>query len=179
MSSVDINLYLLIENLCFFLFATAFTLIVSQGWKNAKPYTLPLPFPWWYKWWFLPVQILGVFLPLPVMLLWGVWWKHQNVLVVLGWYFIILGLQILTESLTLKKLQNVVWVMVPYIYLPYRFWQLYEGFTLLSSEPDLLWVRYLLIFELCLWVVNYVIDVSQLPRLFRWEAGSSEGTSSN
>jgi hypothetical protein len=174
MSSVDINLSLLLENLCFFLIATTFILIVSRGWKNAKPYTLP--FPSWYKWWFLPVQLLGGLLPLLVMLLWGLWWKYQSVLVVLGWYFIILGLQVLTEILTLRKLQNVVWVMVPYIYLPYRFWQLYEGFTLLSSEPDLVWVRYLLIFEVLLWLVNYLIDVSQLPRLLRWEVSSSSET---
>lgn len=178
MNSVDINLYLFLENLCFFLIATTFTLIVSQGWKNAKPYTLPLPFPSWYKWWLLPVQILGGLLPLPVMLLWGLWWQHQNVVLVIGWYYIILVLQILTEIWTLRKLQNVVWVMVPYIYLPYRLWQLYEGFTLLSSEPNVLWVRYFLIFELLLWLGNYVIDVSQLPRLFRWEVTSSTPNSS-
>ncbi|MBD2446697.1 hypothetical protein H6G76_05850 [Nostoc sp. FACHB-152] len=178
MNSLDINLYLFIENICFFLIATAFTLIVSQGWKNAKPYTLPLPFPAWYKWWLLPVQILGVIPPLLAILLYGLWWKSQSVLVVLGWYFIILGLQILTEILTLRKLQNVVWVMVPYIYLPYRLWQLYEGLTFLSSDPSLLWVRYLLIFELLLWLGNYAIDVSQLPRLFRWE-GSLPSDSNN
>ncbi|WP_253274536.1 hypothetical protein [Nostoc sp. PCC 7107] len=111
------------------------------------------------------------------MLLWGVWWKHSAVLAVLGWYFIILGLQILFEVVTLRKLQNVIWVLVPYIYLPYRFWKLYEGLTLLGSEPELLWVRYLLMFELVLWIVNYAIDVSQLPRLFRWEVDSTSLTS--
>jgi hypothetical protein len=62
--------------------------------------------------------------------------------------------------------------MVPYIYLPYRFWQLYEGLTLLDSKSELQWVRYLLVFELALWIVNYAIDVSQLPRLLRWEVKS-------
>lgn len=172
MNGLNINLYLFLENLLFFTLSTLFIWVVAQGWKNTKPYTLPLPFPWWYKWWFLPIQLLGVLLPLPVMLLWGVWWKQAAVLAVLAWYFIILGLQILFEVLTLRKFQNVVWVMVPYIYLPYRFWQLYEGLTLLGSQPELLWVRYFLIFELVLWIVNYVIDVSQLPRLFRWEVSS-------
>ena len=64
--------------------------------------------------------------------------------------------------------------MVPYIYLPYRFWQLYEGLTLLDSTSELQWVRYLLIFELVMWIVNYAIDVSQLPRLFRWEVQSND-----
>jgi len=103
------------------------------------------------------------------MLLWGVWWSDRTVLTVLGWYFIVLGLQIISERVALRELQNVVWVMVPYIYLPYRFWQLYEGLTILGSETKWLWVRYLLIFQLVLWIINYAIDVSQLPRLFRWE----------
>ncbi|MBE9006807.1 hypothetical protein IQ259_17470 [Fortiea sp. LEGE XX443] len=179
MNSLNINLYLFLENLLFFTVATSFILIVSRGWKNAKPYILPLPFPWWYRWWFLSVQVLGVLLPLPVMLLWGVWWQYGIVLAVFGWYFIILGLQILFEVLTLRKLQNVVWIMVPYIYLPYRFWQLYEGLTLLGSTPELLWIRYLLILELVRWIVNYAIDVSQLPRLFRWEVSSASATIDN
>ncbi|BAY18661.1 hypothetical protein NIES21_45090 [Anabaenopsis circularis NIES-21] len=179
MNGVNINLYLLLENLFFLTVATSLTGILSRVWKHTKPYTLPLPFPWWYKWWFLSIQLLGVLLPLPIMLLWGVWLKHSTVLAVLGWYFIILGLQILFEVVTLRKLQNVVWVLVPYIYLPYRFWQLYEGSTLLGSEPELLWVRYLLIFEMVLWIVNYAIDVSQLPRLFRWEVDSTSLTANS
>ncbi len=169
MTSLNINLYLLVENLIFFIIATLFIVVVNWGWRNTKTYTLPLPFPGWYKIWFGSVQVFGILLPLVVMLLWGVWWNDRTVLSVFGWYFIVLGLQIISERVTLRELQNVVWVMVPYIYLPYRFWQLYEGVTILSSENKLVWVRYFLIFELVLWIVNYAIDVSQLPRLFRWE----------
>ncbi|WP_445633894.1 Lycopene cyclase domain-containing protein [Nostoc sp. DSM 114161] len=169
MTSLNINIYLFLENLIFFVIATLFIVVVNWGWKNTKTYTLPLPFPSWYKIWFGSVQVFGILLPLVVMLLWGVWWSDRTVLTVLGWYFIVLGLQIISERVALRELQNVVWVMVPYIYLPYRFWQLYEGITILGSETKLLWVRYLLIFQLVLWIINYVIDVSQLPRLFRWE----------
>lgn len=177
MTSFNINLYLFLENLVFFVIATFFIVVVNRGWKDTKPYTLPLPLPAWYKVWFLSVQLLGGLLPLVVMLLWGVWWSDRTVLTVLGWYFIVLGLQILSEIVTLRQLQNVVWVMVPYIYLPYRFWQLYEGLTLLGSENKLLWVRYLLIFELVLWMVNYALDISQLPRLLRWEVKSNSDAS--
>ncbi|MDZ8188051.1 MAG: hypothetical protein RMX96_24760 [Nostoc sp. ChiSLP02] len=169
MNLLNINLYLFLENLIFFVIATLFILVVSWGWKNTKVYTLPLPFPDWYKIWFGSIQVLGIVLPLIVMLLWGVWWGDRTVLTVLGWYSIVLVLQIISETLALRKLQNVVWVMVPYIYLPYRFWQLYESLTILGSQTKLLWVRYLLIFLLVLWIINYLIDVSQLPRLFRWE----------
>ncbi|MEH2458473.1 hypothetical protein [Nostoc sp.] len=123
------------------------------------------------------MQLLGIVLPLVAMLLWGVWWGDRSVLTVLGWYFIVLGLQIISETVTLRQLQNVVCVIVPYIYLPYRFWQLYEGLTLLDSKSELLWVRYLLVFELVVWIVNYAIDVSQLPRLFRWEVKSNSDVS--
>ncbi|MEH2452857.1 hypothetical protein [Nostoc sp.] len=167
MTSLNINLYLFLENLVFFIIATLFIVVVNWGWKDTKPFTIPLPLPSWNKVWFLSVQLLGVLLPLVAMLLWGVWWGDRTVLTVLGWYFIMLGLQIISEIVTLRQLQNVVWVMVPYIYLPYRFWQLYEGLTLLGSKSELLWVRYLLVFELVLWIVSYAINLSQSPRLFR------------
>ncbi|MBW4617678.1 MAG: hypothetical protein KME21_31710 [Desmonostoc vinosum HA7617-LM4] len=175
----NINLYLLLENLLFFVVATSFLAVVNWGWKNTKPFTLPLPLPDWYKIWFLTVQILGGLLPLVVMLLWGVFWGDRQVLTVLGWYFIMLGLQILSEIVTLRNLQNVIWVMVPYLYLPYRFWQLYEGLTIIGSDTDLLWIRYLLILELVVWIVNYALDVSQLPRLLRWEVIASDQVSQN
>lgn len=59
--------------------------------------------------------------------------------------------------------------MVPYLYLPYRIWQLYEGWILLGSAGELMWVKNLLLVEIVLWTVNYALDVAQLPRLLRWE----------
>ncbi|MBD3563387.1 hypothetical protein H6S82_31790, partial [Planktothrix sp. FACHB-1355] len=94
---------------------------------------------------------------------------YSSVLTVLIPYFVMLGLQILSEILTLRQFRTVVWVMVPYLYLPYRVWQLYEGLKFLSPETDLIWIRYLLIVEIVLWSGNYALDLAQLPRLFRWE----------
>jgi hypothetical protein len=105
--------------------------------------------------------------------------KWQKNLVVWTFGITLLGLQILSEIVTLRQVQNVVWVMVPYIYLPYRFWQLYEGIRFLGSETELLWIRYLLVFELVLWIVNYLLDVSQLPKLFRWEVTEKSQISIN
>jgi hypothetical protein len=165
----NINLYLLLENLLFFLFATFFLVVVGWAWRDVKPFNLPEPLPGWFKIWFGTVQLLGGLLPLLVMLLWGGLWGYTSVLTVLGWYFVMLGLQILSEVLTLRKFHNVVWVMVPYLYLPYRLWQLYEGLTILGSASELLWIRYLLVLEIVIWTGNYALDLSQLPRLFRWE----------
>ncbi|WP_253274535.1 hypothetical protein [Nostoc sp. PCC 7107] len=50
MNGVNINLYLLLENLLFLTVATSWIGILSRVWKHPKPYTLPLPFPWWHKW---------------------------------------------------------------------------------------------------------------------------------
>lgn len=80
-----------------------------------------------------------------------------------------LGLQILSEIFTLRQFKTLVWVMVPYLYLAYRFWQLYEAWKFLSFETDLAWVRNLLLLEIVVWIGNYVLDVTQLPRLLRWE----------
>jgi hypothetical protein len=169
MTSININFYLFLENLLFFLVATSFFVVVGWAWRHAKPFNLPEPLPGWFKIWFGTIQVLGVLLPLVVMLLWGVLWGYSSVLTVLSWYFVMLGLQILSEIVTLRQLHNVVWVMVPYLYLPYRIWQLYEGLTILGFESELLWIRNLLVLEIVLWTGNYALDLSQLPRLFRWE----------
>lgn len=162
------SLTLVIENAIFLTVATAFLAIVGWAWRRLKPFELPHPLPEWFKGWFLTVQVVGGVLPLVVMLLWGVWWGYFSVLTVLMSYFVMLGLQVLFEVATLRWFHSVVWVMVPYLYLPYRIWQLYEGLLLLSPESDLMWIRYLLILEIVLWTLNYALDLSQLPRLFRW-----------
>lgn len=169
MTSLNTNLYLFLENLLFLVIATSFIVIVGWAWRHSKPFSLPEPLPAWFKIWFGTVQVVGIVLPLLGMLLWGVWWGYSSVLTVLIWYFVMLGLQILSEILTLRQFHSVVWVMVPYLYLPYRIWQLYEGLTLLSPESELMWVRNLLIVEIVLWIANYALDVTQLPRLLRWE----------
>jgi hypothetical protein len=168
MTSPNINLYLLIENLVFFILATFFLVVVGWAWRNAKPFSLPQPLPGWFKIWFGTVQVLGVLVPL-LVIVWGVWWRDSRILTGLIPYFVMLGLQILSEILTLRQFHTVVWVMVPYLYLPYRFWQLYEGWKFLSSETDLVWLQNLLLVEIVLWIGNYVLDVTQLPKLLRWE----------
>lgn len=160
---------LMFENLLFFAFATFFLAIVGWAWKQTKPFYLPEPLPEWFKIWFGTVQIIGGLLPLLAMFFWGVWRGYSSVLTVLVSYFVMLGLQITSEIVTLRYFHSVVWVMVPYLYLPYRFWQLYEGLTLLNPQPDLMWVRNLLVVNLVLWILNYALDLSQLPRLLRWE----------
>lgn len=169
MTSLNTNLYLFLENLVFFVFATSFTIIVGWAWRKTKPITLPEPLPGWFKIWFGTVQVVGVLIPLLAMLLWGVWWRYASVLTVFASYFLMLGLQILSEFATLRRFQSVTWVMVPYLYLPYRVWQLYEGVGILTPESELTWMRNLLIVEIVLWTANYILDVTQLPRLFDWE----------
>ncbi len=173
---MNTNLYLLLENLLFLVLTTSFIVIVGWAWRHSKPFSLPEPLPEWFKVWFGTVQVMGVLLPLLAMLVWGVWWGYSSVLTVLSWYFVMLGLQILSEILTLRQFHSVVWVMVPYLYLPYRIWQLYEGLTLLSPEPELIWIRNLFTFEIVLWTLNYALDLSQLPRLLRWEVQENSDT---
>ena len=168
MTLFDINWKLFLEDLIFLVLSTSFFVFVGWAWRHLKPMSLPEPLPGWFKIWFGTVQVLGGLLPLLVMLLWGVVWGHDRVLTVLLSYYLMLGLQIIFESLTLRRYQSVVWVMVPYLYLPYRICQLYEGLTLVGFEAELMWVRYFLILQIIVWTVNYVLDVSQLPRLFGW-----------
>jgi len=59
--------------------------------------------------------------------------------------------------------------MIPYLYVPYRLWQLYQGLMLLPPQPELRGVRNLLLIEIVLWIISYGLALAQLPRLFRWE----------
>lgn len=160
------NLNLFSENFLFFAIATAFFVLVGWAWRNAKPYNLPQPLPDWFKVWFLTVQIGGGGLPL-LALIWGIWQGYASVVTILISYFVMLGLQILSESVSLRRFRSVVFVMVPYLYLPYRIWQLYQGMMLLSLADELF--RSLLQVELVLWTLSYALNLSQLPRLLHWD----------
>ncbi|MFH7029737.1 MAG: hypothetical protein ACHBN1_31350 [Heteroscytonema crispum UTEX LB 1556] len=175
MTSLNIYLKLLLENLLFVTLATSFFVFVGWVWRDSKPFSIPQPLPPWFKVWLSIVLVVGLALPVVVMLLWGVWWGYYQVGIVLASYFLMLGLQILSEKVTVNKFQSCVWVTIPCVYLPYRFWQLYEGLGLLSPEPQLMWVRNLLILEIVLWIFNYGVHLSQLPRLLRWDGERGRG----
>lgn len=158
---------LLYENVLFVAVATSFLVGVGWAWRKAKPYDLPQSLPDWFRVWFLIVQIGGVVLPL-VALVWSVWQGYSIVTAVLASYFLMLALQILSESVSLRRFHSTVFVMVPYLYLPYRVWQLYEG-LMETSSTDTVWIQRLLLFEIVLWIANYALDLAQLPRLLRWD----------
>jgi hypothetical protein len=103
------------------------------------------------------------------MILSVVLWGYTGLFTVLVSYFLMLGLQILTTSIALRQFHHVVWVMIPYLYVPDRLWQMYDGLQLLDSTNQVWWIENLLILEICLWSGNYLINLSQLPRLWLWE----------
>ncbi|WP_222597830.1 hypothetical protein [Euhalothece natronophila] len=156
---------------------------MAYYWRIAKPFSIPQT-PNWFRPWFILVQVLGVLFPLIALILWGIWWRNTIVLFIFASYFLILGLQILTETIMLRQFQTVAWVAIPYFYVPYRVWQLYQGLITIgdivipnkkqqpkssgsillpSSSQDgctteLNWNDY-----------NYCLNLLQLPLLFRWE----------
>jgi hypothetical protein len=158
---------LVIENGAFLAIANVFLLIAAWAWRDAKPYHLPDPLPGWFRYWFLTVQIFGT-IPPAIALGWGIYQGNEGVIAIFTAYFVLLGIQILTEVLALRQFHSVIWVMVPYLYVGYRLWQLYEGVHLLDLE-HLAWLRFLLLGEMALWSGNYLLDLAQLPRLLRWE----------
>lgn len=164
----DVNLNLFYENVLFLTTATAFFGLVSWAWRNTKPNELLNPVPDWFKVWFLTVQIGGVLLPL-VALIWSIWQGKFGIVTLLVSYFLLLRLQLLSESLSLRQFRSVIVVMVPYLYLPYRIWQLSQGLTLLNWTNEFIWVQCLLIAKIALWILNYALDLSQFHRLMYWK----------
>ena len=136
---------LLIENATFFLLSTTFLLGAGWRWRNTRPYELPKPLPTWFQVWFGVVQFWGSVPPLIAMIC-SFWQGIPSLKEVLLAYFVLLALQVVIEVLTLRQFQSIAWIMVPYLYVPYRLWQLWEG----------------------LWGSNYLLDLSQLPRLLQW-----------
>jgi hypothetical protein len=169
-------LQLLLENSLFLLLSTVFLGTVGWAWRQLKSYRLPEPLPPWFAVWFITVQIGGGVVPLG-LLLWALAKGDAILLRVLVPYGTILGCQVLAESLSLRRFQSLVWVMVPYLYVPYRLWQLYEGLNLLPSE-ELSWLRTLLIGEMVLWGISYGLNLSQLPRLLHWPGVATSPTDS-
>jgi hypothetical protein len=168
---MDIGLRLIIENSVFCLVATGFLVITGWAWRHAKPFDLPQPLPGWFKIWFGSVQFLGLVPPLAA-LVWAVvegkavlWW-------VLSAYFVMLALQVLSEFLTLRQFHSVVWVMVPYLYVPYRLWQLWEGLAIAPDTSQFVWLQILFVGEIVVWGINYLLDLAQLPRLLQWPKGN-------
>ncbi len=169
------ELNLLWENFIFLVLVTSFLVFVGWVWRDAKPFTLPQPLPTWFKVWFFIVLAVGVVLPLMALGGWGVWLGYTRVVVAIAPYFLMLGFQILSESVTINRFHSCVWVMIPCLYLPYRIWQLHTGLALFSGESELMWVRHLLRLEIGLWIFNYGVHLSQLPRLLRWDVPSGDG----
>src|SRR4028119_1925492 len=95
------NLNILLENLLFLVISTSFLGFVGFLWRESKPFSFPQPLPAWFSAWLAVVLVVGLALPLVVMIVWGVWWGNQNVLQALIPYFVMLGLQILSERVTL------------------------------------------------------------------------------
>ena len=157
--------YLLIENLVFLAVSTLFLGVTGYAWRHLKPFTLPDAVPGWFFWWFGSVQVLGGILPAGV-LGWGIWSRNVPALLTLAPLTVILALQVLAESLTLRRTASVIWVMVPYLYLPYRLWQIGEGWLWLDDKTS--WLAWLLVFEFGVWLINYLLDLAQLPHLFQW-----------
>lgn len=168
-----IGAHLLVENLVFLAIATLFLAVTGWAWKTATPYRLPQPLPGWFRIWFLTVQMLGIIPPL-IALIWGIWQGYSGAIAIWSAYFAMLGAQILSEFLTLRQFRSVVWVMVPYLYVPYRLWQLYEGTVLINLDAAS-WMYIVLIGEIVVWSGNYLLDLAQLPRLFRWETVQPSG----
>lgn len=166
-ASTMVNIF--IENSLFVIISTSFLVFVGWVWRQAKPFSMPQPLPTWFKAWLSIVLVVGVLFPVLAIVVWGVWWNHESVLLALIPYLVMLALQILSESVTSKRFQSCVWVMIPCLYLPYRVWQLYSGLMLLSLESGTIWVQRLLVVEIVLWIFNYGVHLSQIPRLLRWE----------
>ncbi|NDJ16633.1 hypothetical protein [Myxacorys almedinensis] len=170
--------YIWAENLFFFAIATAFLAVLGWLWRHTKSFDIPLPLPIWLKFWFFTVQVFGVLVPIGV----AIWLRLSSAdtlpFAILLSYLLMLALQITTEVVLLRQFHSVAWIAIPYLYLPYRVWQLYQGIVMTTAVGQVGWFQALLVLEIGLWIVNYSFNLIQLPGLLRWDQpviGEEEG----
>jgi hypothetical protein len=157
------------ENLLFFTIATAFLAFLTWIWRHTKPFDIPLPLPAWLRFWFFTVQVLGVLVPVAIAFWAGISLRDTPVLSILLSYLLMLALQIVTEIILLRQFHTVAWIAIPYLYLPYRVWQLYQGILSTNAIEELGWFQALLVLEIGIWIINYSFNLIQLPTLLRWD----------
>lgn len=150
--------------LLFVAIATSFFFYIGWLWRSTKPFTIPQPLPSWFRGWLMIVLIGGIALPIVALVYWGVWLGDRAILTVIASYLAMLGAQILSESVTLNRFHSCIWVTIPCVYLPYRIWQLHQG-LFITENPQ---VQLFFWLEIALWVFNYGVHLSQLPRLLGW-----------
>lgn len=158
------NFSIWIEDFLFVTIATIFFFAIGWMWRSAKPFSIPQPLPSWFRGWLTIVLIVGIALPVAALAYWGVWQGDRAVAIVLISYLVMLGLQILSESVTLNRFHSCIWVTIPCVYLPYRIWQLHRG-LLVAEYPE---IQLFFEIETALWIFNYGVHLSQLPRLLAW-----------
>ncbi|MGB3491779.1 MAG: hypothetical protein WBA57_03560 [Elainellaceae cyanobacterium] len=70
----------------------------------------------------------------------------------------------LTEPGVDLLIENSLFFIISLIFLGWTGW----AWRLTQNELDSSWVQILLIGEIVVWGINYLLDLAQLPRLFRW-----------
>ncbi|MBD2090161.1 hypothetical protein H6F67_09875 [Microcoleus sp. FACHB-1515] len=125
---------------------------------------VPQPLPAWFRGWLTIVLMVGIALPIAALAYWVVWLGDRAITAVLVSYLAMLGLQILSESVALNRFHSCIWVTIPCVYLPYRIWQLHRGLSIAENSQ----VQLFFGIEIALWIFNYGVHLSQLPRLLAW-----------
>jgi hypothetical protein len=162
----------LVENLLFFLITTSFLGLMGWNWRQSCPFRLPQSLPRWFSSWLVLVLFVGILVPVIAIVFGWFGLGNTNVLQAFLPYFLMLGLQILCETVTLRNFRSCIWVVIPCLYIPYRVWQLHTGIALVGAEANLLWVKRLLVIEIWFWMLNYGVHLYQIPRLLRWDTQS-------
>ena len=88
--------------------------------------------------------------------------------VAVGGYLLMFVAQVATEIFVWKRWRSPIWVIVPCLYLAWRLWQCWWGFTLDGVAQSSL-AACTLVALFVLWVINIGVHFTNIPLTMRWD----------
>jgi hypothetical protein len=164
----DPLLFAIAQNSVFFTIAGVYVWIGAMRTRDTALFPGPRPPSQWFKIWLVVIWIVGLLLPLYTLVSVGFIDGIQEVRIGLGAYLLMFFAQVATEIFVWKRWRSPIWVIVPCLYLSWRLWQIYWGWTLPGvANSSLAGVTYVALFVL--WVINIGVHFTNIPRTLRWD----------
>jgi len=159
---------MLVQNIVFFAIASLYVWIGARRVAGTLPFPGPRPPPTWFKVWLVVIWLVGLVLPVITLASEGLWSGNRAATAAVGGYLLMFVAQVATEIFVWKRWRSPIWVIVPCLYLAWRLWQCWWGFTLDGVAQSSL-AAYTFAALFVLWVINIGVHFTNIPLTMRWD----------
>jgi hypothetical protein len=154
-------------------FSVACAILVWAQWRTEPGPAFPGPQPVGpiFKTWLVVIWLVGMVLPLVALV---VEWSEPVRLAILP-YIATFVLQVATEIFVWKRWRSPVWVLVPCLYLPWRLFQSWWGWTALDMADYPVTSATMLALA-ALWLINIGVHYTNIVNTLRWVHHPADAT---